>query len=426
WIALSVALGPACGGGGGGGGGNAAPPPSFTGVGVPASPSVGNSKVPAGLSSHFELGIANFDLTWNNGAGGANIPFGYRSQYLSGGVNTGAGWSTWNNPPGDFAALYMTASDASASGAIISVFDYYQIVGSSPNAGSQNPDPKLQNPATMASYYGDFKLLMTTCKTFGKTVIVHVEPDFWGFCQSAHGNKPETIPVCVSNTGLADAAGLNDNLCGFAQLLVKLRDLYAPNVLIAFHASAWGTGSDLIKNKVDPVAQANAIGGFFTSLGANFDLVFHDPADRDAGYYQYVVGDGGASWWAAPADFNRYQSYLAQMATVTGRRNILWQVPLGNTKTKTCNNSNGHYQDNRVEYWLDDAPHANIQAYANADVIGIIWGAPQNGTTHYDDSAGDGVTNPGATGTTETVSDDDGGYLRAKGAAYYLSPISNP
>jgi hypothetical protein len=299
------------------------------------------------------------------------------------------------------------------------------VVGSSPNVGSQDPDPKLQNPATMTAYYEDFKLLMTTCQTYGKTVIVHVEPDFWGFCQQAHGNKPEVIPVCVANTGLADAAGLNDNLCGFAQLLVKLRDHFAPNVLVAFHASAWGTGADLIKNKVNPTTQATAIGGFFTSLGANFDLLFHDPADRDAGYYQYFGGDGGASWWVVPDDFNRYESYLAQMASVTGPHNILWQVPLGITKTKTCNNSYWHYQDNRVEYWLDDAPHANISTYAGAKVIGIIWGAPQNGTTHYDDSAGDGITNPGATGTTETVSDDDGAYLRSKAAAYYGSPIPN-
>jgi hypothetical protein len=393
-------------------------------VGVPSLPSIGSGAVPAGLSAHFELGIANFDAGWPTGAG---IPFGFRSQYLSGGVNTGSGWTTWNNPPGEFATLYMNAS-----GTMIPVFDYYQLRGSSPNVGSENPDPKLQDPSTMTAYYNEFILLMQKCSAYGKVVIVHVEPDFWGFCEQAHGPKPEVIPVCVANTGLAEAVGLPDNLCGFAQLLVKLRDLHAPHgasppkVLIALHASHWGTGADLIKNKVDPVTQANAIGGFFTSLGSNFDLLFHDPGDRDAGYSQYVQGDGGASWWVVPDDFDRYRNYLTRMTTVTGRRNILWQVPLGNTKTRTCNNSTWHYQDNRVEYWLDDTPHANITAYALAGVIGILWGAPQNGTTHYDDSAGDGVTNPGASGTTETVSDDDGGYLRTQGAAYYSTTSPHP
>ncbi|HLY11022.1 MAG TPA: hypothetical protein VKW04_17100 [Planctomycetota bacterium] len=424
FLVLCTLVGPACGGGGGGGGGTGGAPPVFSGVGVAATPSVGSGAVPAWLSSNVELGIANFDTTWTTSAG---IPFGFRSQYLSGGVNTGSGWTTWNSPPGEFASLYMNAS-----GGMIPVFDYYQLRGSSPNIGSENPDPKLQDPSTMSAYYAEFTLLMQKCFAFGKPVIVHVEPDFWGFCEQVHGALPESIPVCVANTGLADAAGLHDNLCGFAQLLVLLRDQYAPHgvnppkVLIAFHASHWGTGADLIKNHVDPVVQANAIGGFFIKLGANFDLLFHDPGDRDAGYYQYVLGDGGASWWADPADFDRYQSYLAQMKTVTGRRNILWQVPLGNTKTRTVNNSNGHYQDNRVEYWLDDTPHAAITAYAGAGVIGILWGAPQSGCTHYDDSAADGVTNPGLTGTTETVSDDDGGYLRARAAAYYSTTAPNP
>jgi hypothetical protein len=423
FLILCVILAPACGGGGGGGAGAA--PVVFNGVGVAATPDVGAGTVPGVLSTQFQLGIANFDLTWPTATG---IPFGYRSQYLSGGVNTGSGWTTWNSPPGDFALIYMNNCPAG----MIPVFDYYQLRGSSPNAGSEDPDSKLQSPGTMNAYYAEFKLLMQKCAAYGKPVIVHVEPDFWGFCQQKHGSLPETIPVCVANTGFPEAAGLNDNLCGYAQVLVKLRDTYAPkvagkqNVLIAFHASHWAAGADLIKNKVDPVVQADAIGGYFTKLGAKFDLLFHDPADRDAGYYQYFVGDGGASWWADPADFDRYRTYLSRMKTVTGRRNLLWQVPLGNTKTKTCNNSYGHYQDNRVEYWLEDAPHANVTAYAGAGVIGILWGAPQDGTTHYDDARGDGITNGGATGTTATVSDDDGGYFRLKAAAYYSSPITNP
>ena len=416
FLILCVALAPACGGGGGGGGS----PVSFAGVGVAATPSVGSGAVPAGLSPKFQLGIANFDLAWPNASG---VPFGLRSQYLSGGVNTGTGWTTWNNPPGEFALLYMNASDGKG---MIPVFDYYQLRESSPNVGSENPDPKLQNPGTMGAYYAEFKLLMQKCATFNKTVIVHVEPDFWGFCQSTHGSLPESIPVCVANTGFAEAAGLNDNLCGFAQLLVKLRDLNAPKVLIALHASHWGSGADLIKNAVDPVTQADAIGGYFTRLGANFDLLLHDPSDRDAGYYQYIVGDGGASWWAAPADFDRYRNYLSRMKTVTGRRGFLWQVPLGNTKMKTCGNLYGHYQDNRVEYWLDDVAHANVTAYAGAGVMGILWGAPQDGTTHYDDARSDGITNGGPAGTISTVSDDDGGYFRLRAAAYYSTTAPNP
>jgi hypothetical protein len=408
FVLFCIVMGPACGSGGSGGGGA---PVSFTGVGVAATPSVGTGAVPAGLSTKVQLGIANFDLTWPNATA---IPFGFRSQYLSGGVNTGGGWTTWNSPPGEFALIYMNDS-----GGMIPVLDYYQLRGSSPNAGSENPDPKLQNPATMNAYYAEFKLLLQKCATYNKTVIVHVEPDFWGFCQSTHGNLPENIAVCVANTGFPEAAGLNDNLCGFAQLLVKLRNQVAPKALIALHASHWGSGADLIKNHVDPLVQADTIGGFFTKLGANFDLMFHDPSDRDAGYYQFVVGDGGASWWVT-ADFTRYHDYLAAMKTKTGRRNVLWQVPLGNTKSATCNSTFWHYQDNRVEYWLDDLAHANVTTFAAAGVVGILWGAPQGGCTHYDDSGADG--NTGGAG----VSDDDGGYFRTRAAAYYSTTAPNP
>src|SRR5476651_1907741 len=39
----------------------------------------------------------------------ASAPFGFRYQYLAGGVNTGQGWSTWN-PDGSFASMYVQDS----------------------------------------------------------------------------------------------------------------------------------------------------------------------------------------------------------------------------------------------------------------------------------------------------------------------------
>ena len=79
-----------------------------------------------------------------------------------------------------------------------------------------------------------------------------------------------------------------------------------------------------------------------------------------------------------------------------------------------------------MEYWLDDVSHANISAYAGAGVVGILWGAPQDGTTHYDDARSDGITNGGPAGTISTVSDDDGGYFRLRAAAYYSTTAPNP
>lgn len=403
---LLAALLPACGGGGGSSGSG------VTLGGGPVTPVVGSGAVPVGLPARLAIGLGDFELSWVTASG---VPWDYRYTYLSGGVNTGAGWSTWNSPPGEYALLYMNASSGAG---MVPVLTYYQIVNSSPNPGSQDPDPKLQNLSTMYAYFEDFKLLMQMCQQFGKTVIVHVEPDFWGFCQSAHGDDPSVIPVAVDASGYPDAAGFPNNLPGFAQTLVHLRDRYGPNAVLAFHASDWAAGDDLILNHADPVVQANRTGGFLNSLGAGFEMLFHDPTDRDAGYKQFVEGDGGASWWAS-ADFARYQSYLARMYAVTGRRGILWQMPLGNTLMRTCDNTTGHYQDNRVEFFLKAGNGANLSNFAAAGVVAILYGATLDATTHYDDHQGDGITNGGASGTTSTVSDDDGGFFRSAAGAYY-------
>src|SRR6185295_16206345 len=160
FVLLCILLGPACGSGGGGGG---PAPVVFNGLGVPATPKPYAGGIPSGLPTRVGLGLGNFDLAWVNANG---VAMDYRYQYLSGGVNTGAGWTTWNNPPGEFAALYMTASDGKN---MIPVFDYYQLRESRPNQGSENPHSKLQTPSTMYAYYAEFKLLLQKCAAFNKT-----------------------------------------------------------------------------------------------------------------------------------------------------------------------------------------------------------------------------------------------------------------
>jgi len=68
-----------------------------------------HDRSPAGWPTTVQLGMAD-------GAGGAatmkaTAPFGFRYQYLAGGVNTGSGWSTWN-PDGSFVSLYVRESVA--------------------------------------------------------------------------------------------------------------------------------------------------------------------------------------------------------------------------------------------------------------------------------------------------------------------------
>lgn len=395
--------------------------------------------VPAGLPGYFALGLANQpgNVNWMKSSG---VPWNYRYQYLAGGVNTGGGWATWN-PNGDFAAYYM--QDSAANG-YIPVFTYYQLLQSAPANGSNEAEKdynNLNNPATMQAYYADFKLLLDKVRAFGKPVIIHVEPDLTGYMQQRvmnSGNSATSIPAAVASAGTPDLAGLPNTFQGFNWALLRLRDRYAANALLATHVSSWSTGVNVMLETsatLDVAGIAQKTAAFLNTAGiagnpsgiSSYDLLFVDPSDRDAGYTQIVYGDGGARWWDTTnqrfPNFARYDQYLKGVTDGTNRRALLWQVPMGNTIMRTENNTDGHYQDNRVQYWLGGYPQdGHIASLANAGVIGILFGAGAGGQSTYNDAKGDGVTNPAPiNGNTQTatVPDDDGGYLRMAAGQYY-------
>jgi hypothetical protein len=350
-----------------------------------------------------------------------------RYQYLAGGVNTGSGWATWNTPAGMFARYYM---DDSANNGYLPVLTYYMMLQSSPASGANEGDKdynNLNNAATMKAYYTDFKLLMDQAKAFGKTVLVHVEPDLWGFLQQ-RSTDPTTLAASVASSGYGDVVANQPNtVAGFAKALVALRDKYAPNVKLAYHISPWAsTYGDLGTNhdaSFNTQGAAQETANFYLKLGANFDLMFYDIADRDAALYQ-SWGDPN-HWWdlsnATYPNFNRFHQFVSVITSATSKRGMLWQVPIGNTIYRSLNNTTHHWQDNRVQYYLN-GNNQHIQDAANAGLMGILWGAGDGQTTSYDDAQGDGVTNPAAiNGNNQTSSypDDDGGYLRLQAITYY-------
>ena len=231
--------------------------------------------LPSGWPARLELGLA--DSPGGAAAMKATAPFSFRYQYLAGGVNTGGGWATWNTN-GDFARFYI--QDSVANG-IIPVFTYYMLLQSSPAGGSESNAvfTNLNNTATMTAYYNDLKLFFQKAGAFpGTMVVLHVEPDFWGYMeQRASGDNAATVPAKVSETGIAALAGLPSNVSGFARAVVRLRDTYAPNVVLGYHVSVWGTGTDIaLQDPADSMVDTLAAraGAFYNSLGANFDIAF--------------------------------------------------------------------------------------------------------------------------------------------------------
>src|SRR5436305_13056153 len=115
---------------------------------------------------------------------------------------------------------------------------------------------------------------MRKCGPYGKTAIVDVEPDLWAYLQNdrtADTDDAAKVGAAVASSGFAEAAGLPNTAAGFAQCLVKLRDTYAPNVLLAFHASGWangvGLGSDT-RSGIDVAAPAGRVAALRYSFSA--------------------------------------------------------------------------------------------------------------------------------------------------------------
>jgi len=371
------------------------------------------------------------EIGMTDGANGAaalraTAPFAFRYQYLAGGVNTGKGWSTWD-ADAQFPVLYIKES---ASNRITPVLTYYMVRHSAPgNAMEESAGDlaNLANASTMAGVFADLKLFFQRAGTqSATTVVLHVEPDLWGFMQHQNGDDPAATLVQVAATGMGDLVGLPDNASGFARAIVKLRDTYAPNVLLAYQLSLWGTTVDpVVQDPTDPQIDALAArsASFFNSLHASFDLSFAEFADRDAARSR-AEGSGLNDPWWYPDDFARNVRYLARFSTLTQKRIVMWQIPLGNTKMRAENNSWNHYQDNKVEWLFDDPGRANLSAYARAGVIAFLFGRGGDGSTCACDAAGDGVTNPApinGNARDSLSADDDGGYFRERAAAYYAA-----
>ena len=284
----------------------------------------------------------------------------------------------------------------------------------------------LQNTATMTAWFNDVKLFMQRAGAFQSKVVFHVEPDMWGYMQQrSTGDNATTVPAKVAATGLTELSGLPNTAAGVAQGVLRLRALYAPNVDVAYHLSVWGTNFDIIYGDWTD-AQLDNLGNraaaFYNSLGANFDIVFTDQLDRDAGFKQYI--DGNPNAWYDANDYYKSTRFLGRFSQAANERLVIWQLPLGNTKMRAQNNTWGHYQDNHVEWWFDEPARTHLQAFVDAGVVAFLFGGGASGTTCACDAMGDGVTNPAPINGNTLMSlsaDDDGGFFDQKAAAYYAA-----
>jgi len=286
------------------------------------------------LPTHIGLGLAASSNT--TGIYGwmpaSHIPWDYAYQYLTGGVNTGHGWETWKSE-GRFPLYYALGA---ASHHYIPVFSYYNLQMSiglcTYCSESHRSLANLNDAHVMNAYFHDFALLMqrlgpgaySGVRGFGKTAIVHVEPGLSGYAEQAvldnhqcygyctgQGNNPALLAATVSRSGYKPVNTYANTYQGFSLALTHLRDLYAPNVLLAFHVSNWATTVNIGRDKsaaIDATALGREAGQFIvqSSVGGlppnarGYDLIFNDVSDRDAAYDKYkqgYVSGNDSTWW---------------------------------------------------------------------------------------------------------------------------------
>jgi hypothetical protein len=207
-------------------------------------------------------------------------------------------------------------------GGAIPVVTFYAMleIGMEKFSGSeaQIVQQMLQDPASMRDYFDNFidlLKLLDTRTAADDPIIMQVEPDSWGFMMWAmgvEGNSDATsVPVKVAASGHPDVQGFADHAGGLGQVLVHLRDQYAPHVLLGWHAS---------NNRVG--TRPDVVVGFFGSMG-EWDVLFSD---------QPHMLPEDAPWWQTwdSTLVNTNLNWYRTISSATHLPFLIWQDTLGN------------------------------------------------------------------------------------------------
>ena len=127
----------------------------------------------------------------------------------------------------------------------IPAVQYYQMNGE-PGGGESAFLAKVQNATTMASYFGDFKILMQRAKDFGKPVIILLEADGFGFLEQQTGGNSARLRRDRGQRRSPSSAGLPNTVAGWGLAFLQLRKAVgASNAMLGIHISGWASGKDI-------------------------------------------------------------------------------------------------------------------------------------------------------------------------------------
>ncbi|WP_437960420.1 hypothetical protein WME76_12785 [Sorangium sp. So ce119] len=300
-----------------------------------------------------------------------------------------------DDPEPDVQSYLLSKIELASSLGAMPVFTFYQLLQIGQRAGVAGSEPDvvqkvLGDRDRMREYFDNFVLVLRTSAMAGVPVLVHVEPDSWGFMMWAmgvEGNADATsVPVAVASSGHPDVAGFPDHAGGLGQALVKLRDQHAPSVRLGWHASNFRVG-----------ARPEVVTGFYSSMG-EWDVLVGE---------NFHLNVDDAVWWE-PWDESLLQANLSWLEAVTSSAGVpflSWQERIGTT-----------------DWHLFSGDRKMLERFAAAGLGGVMFELLGSGDP--DDFRASGpygaVPPPGST-AGGTAAD-----MRARLAAYSENPLAWP
>jgi hypothetical protein len=278
-----------------------------------------------------------------------------------------AWWGCWQydqDPPGRFVHTFMQGAADRGAIPMISYYIWFSVAGDVEGGAEVGA---LADGGRVTRYLADFRFLCQVMnESSSVTGLVQVEPDLWGYGHQV-SSDPEAITAAVGAASAPECSGLPDTMSGFARCMIAIARAEAPNVLVGFHASAWGAGADALINSspgFDLAGHAARTAQFMTAVGAaGADFVTVEMSDRDAGF--------NGRWWDATnatlPSFTQALSWAGSVGSGMGLATLWWQIPCGHMGLpNTCD----QYEDNRVDYFFDSPGQ-----FASAGAVGIAFGA---------------------------------------------------
>ena len=281
------------------------------------------------------------------------------------------------------------------------VYSFYHLLHVGWRHEREGSDPEvvrqvLESSTLMREVFDRFVELLELVAAVEPPVLVHVEPDSWGFMMWAmgvEGNADATsVPVQVAGSGHPDLSEFPDHAGGLGRAFLRLRDRHAPQVRMGWHASNFRVGT-----------RPDVVAGFYASMGEWDVLLTEHP--------HVEVAD--ERWWE-PLDPDAVETNLRWIETVTGRAGVpllLWQMPIGTTDWHLLGN---------------DAERTLLRRYLAAGVVGLLM--DMRGEGDPDDYRAGEPTAPGLATPPPSGSEAGGAAadMKQRLGVYAADPIAWP